>query len=70
MMDESDLKKLEQRVDQLIEAVAHLQDENRSLRNLHSDLVNERDELLEKTELARGRVEAMISRLRDMENGA
>ena len=69
-MDESDLKKLEQRVDQLIEAVGRLQAENRSLRDMQSDLVTERDELLEKTEMARTRVEAMISRLREMENGA
>lgn len=68
-MEELDLKTLEQRVDELIEAVTRLQSENRSLRAQQADLMSERARLIEKTELARSRVESMIARLKAMENG-
>jgi len=68
-MTELDIKKLEDRVDDLIKAVERLQRENKDLRESHSSLMNERSQLIEKTELARTRVEAMISRLRALENG-
>jgi len=45
-----------------------LQDENRSLRDEQAGLRAERARLIEKTELARTRVESMISRLRAMED--
>jgi cell division protein ZapB len=45
-----------------------LRDENRSLRLRQDILVVERAELIEKTELARNRVEAMINRLKAMES--
>ena len=65
---ELDLLKLEQRVDELIHACAYLKDENRSLRARQDSLVAERAALIEKTELARARVEAMITRLKSMES--
>lgn len=67
-MDEMDLNKLEQRVDDLIQTITRLQDENRSLRDEQAGLRAERARLIEKTELARTRVESMISRLRAMED--
>ncbi len=67
-MAELDIKKLEDRVDDLIEAVERLQQENKDLRNNQSNLMTERSQLIEKTELARIRVEAMISRLKALEN--
>ena len=69
LMEELDLNTLEQRVDELINAVTRLQTENQSLRAQQADLVTERARLIEKTELARSRVEAMIARLKAMENG-
>ncbi len=68
-MTELDIKKLEDRVDDLIKAVERLQQENKDLRENQSSLVTERSQLIEKTELARTRVEAMISRLKALENG-
>lgn len=68
-MTELDIKKLEDRVDDLIKAVERLQRENKDLRASQSSLMTERSQLIEKTELARTRVEAMISRLRALENG-
>ncbi len=66
-MDEMDLKSLERRVDELIRSVHSLREENHSLRQSQTSLMAERAKLIEKTELARSRVEAMIVRLRSME---
>ena len=67
-MDELDLKKLETRVDELIKAVERLQQENKTLRDSQTHLMTERTDLIEKTELARTKVETMIKRLKAMEN--
>jgi len=67
-MEELDLKKLETRVDDLIKAVDRLQQENKTLRSSQTTLMKERTQLVEKTELARTRVETMIKRLKDMEH--
>lgn len=62
-----DLVALESKVDQLIETVTTLSAENQALRQQQGSLAVERADLIEKTELARTRVEAMISRLKSME---
>lgn len=64
---ELDLKKLEVRVEELIRACAQLKDENNSLRSAQDSLITERADLIEKTELAKARVEAIITRLKSME---
>ena len=69
MKDEVDINMLERRVDELIRTVDRLRDENMSLREQQSLLLAERAKLLEKTELARTRVEAMIHRIKTMEQG-
>ena len=46
-----------------------LAEENRSLRQSQDQLATERSNLLAKNEQARTRVEAMIARLRSLENG-
>jgi cell division protein ZapB len=61
------LTKLEARVDELINAISNLSNENRALLNQQSNLVAERAALIEKSELARSRVESMIARLKAME---
>jgi len=67
---EDDLRLLEQRIDELIDTVGLLKNENTSLRHQKDKLVTERSQLIEKTEMARSRVEAMISRLRSLELGS
>ncbi len=64
---ESDLQKLENQIDELIATVGQLKQENTSLRHQQDHLMSERSQLIEKTELARTRVEAMITRLRSLE---
>jgi cell division protein ZapB len=68
-VDGMDLMALESQVDELIQTCEHLSDENRALRDQQSSLVAERASLIEKSELARSRVEAMIARLKAMEIG-
>ena len=67
---EDDLRQLEQRIDELIDTVGSLKTENSSLRNQKDKLVTERSQLIEKTEMARSRVEAMLSSLRSLELGS
>ncbi len=66
-MTEIDLKRLEERVESLISTCDLLKDENQALRVSQESLVGERAELIEKTELARKKVEAMITRLKSLE---
>lgn len=68
-IDRMDLQALETQVDELIHTCDQLTDENRALRDQQSTLVAERASLIEKSELARSRVEAMIARLKAMEIG-
>ncbi len=67
---ETDLNHLEQRIDELIDTVSLLTNENTSLRQQKDKLNTERSHLIEKTEIARNRVEAMISRLKSLELGS
>ncbi len=67
---EQELRKLEGRLEELVSTIHRLKDENRSLRHQQESLVTERAGLIEKNELARSRVEAMINRLKAMEHGA
>lgn len=67
---EDHLARLESQVAQLIVLCKRLREENRSLRAQQDHLVGERARLIEHTELARTRVEAMVSRLKAMEHGA
>jgi cell division protein ZapB len=62
-----ELKRLEKRLDELVVICKKLQEENASLRNRQDLLTAERATLLQKNEQVRGRVEAMISRLKAME---
>lgn len=63
-----ELKDLEEKLDKLIAQYSILKNENTSLKVKQEDLVKQKANLLEKTTLARTRVEAMITRLKAMEN--
>lgn len=64
-----ELRDLEEKLDTLINKFETTQQENNSLKTKQSELVREKAKLLEKTTLARTRVEAMITRLKSMEHG-
>ena len=69
-MGKVDLDHLERRVDELIRTCGELKDENRALRDQQNNLIAERAALIEKSEMARSRVESMIARLKAMEIGS
>lgn len=64
---ETRISKLGEQVKALAAYCEQLKLENHSLQEKQADLVKERGQLLEKNELARSRVEAMINRLKAME---
>lgn len=66
---EADLQRLDVRINELLSLVQQLTEENRALRNRQDHLASERAALLQKNEQARASVEAMIGRLRMLENG-
>ena len=61
------LKELEQKIDELIALCKELNRENGALKAEFNGWRTERQDLLDKNELARSKVEAMIGRLRTME---
>jgi len=67
---DAELKRLERRLDELIATIGQLKEENRALRQRQDTLMTERAGLLQKNEQVRARVEAMIGRLKAMEQGS
>jgi len=65
-----ELKDFEDKLDQLIDKYHGIKNENSSLKIKQETLVQEKAQLLEKTTLAKTRVEAMITRLKTMEHGS
>jgi cell division protein ZapB len=63
-----ELAALGEQVDRLLDMVRRLSEENRSLRHSQEQLANERAGLMARNEQARSRVEAMIQRLKALEN--
>lgn len=67
LISEQDLQALEMRVNDLIGSCAHLKNENKMLKARQATLMQERSGLIEKTELAKTRVDSMITRLKALE---
>ncbi len=63
-----ELKRLDESVNVLLDTISQLKNENVQLRSQQEFLQVERSRLMEKTETARTRVEAIINRLKAMEN--
>jgi cell division protein ZapB len=67
---EQELAHLEAQVDSLLAIIERLTRENRSLRAQQETLATERAGLLEKHDQVRGRVDAIVTRLKSLESGA
>lgn len=67
-MIELELNQLEQQFDELLKRYSRLKDENQQLRSQQALLKAECASLLHKNELATGKIEAMIVRLKAMES--
>jgi cell division protein ZapB len=66
-MPENQLKDLENKIEELISLCGELNRENSALKTEVAGWHDERKDLMDKNELARSKVEAMIDRLRTME---
>lgn len=64
---DQDLKRLEKQLRQLLAQIQKLREENQSLHVRQDALVNERAALVAKNDEARTKVEAMINRLKGLE---
>ena len=69
-MNNKPLKSIETKIDDLIRLCDQLNDENRLLKNKEEGWLNERSSLVEKNEQAKLKVEAMISRLKALEQSS
>ena len=67
---EDELKRLEKRLDELVQICKKLHTENQSLKQRQDSIAEERANLIQKNEQVRARVEAMIGRLKAMEQGS
>ena len=67
-MSHFDIEILERQVDELIQICNRLREENTWLRARQVTLGEDRAQLVEKTELARSKVESIVSRLKTMED--
>jgi len=67
---DQEVTRLEEQVEILLHTVDRLMKENKSLRAQQESHSTERASLIERNDLARNRVEAIVSRLKSLENGA
>ena len=67
---DSEIRRLEKQVDELLDTLGALREENRALRHRQDNLANERASLMQRNEQVRTRVEAMIGRLKTLEHGS
>lgn len=68
-MSELTLQALAGKLNQLIQQHEQLQQENKSLRQAKHDWQEERTRLIQKNDVARARVEAMIDDLKSLKEG-
>ncbi|MCQ2028037.1 TIGR02449 family protein [Stutzerimonas zhaodongensis] len=66
-MEDADLQLLTTKLEQLIQRIEQLKVQNRLLLNSEKSWREERAHLIEKNEMARVKVESMISRLKALE---
>lgn len=66
-MENNQVKVLEQKIHEIVDLCAELNHENKTLKAKRNVWRNERAGLMKKNELARTKVENMISRLRALE---
>lgn len=69
-ISEEEFKRLEIRIEELIQTCEQLKEENRLLKAQQQSYSSERANLLDKQEEARHRVESMINRLKALETSS
>jgi len=66
-MEKSDFHQLELQLDELLRASRRIREENMLLKTQQTAWLAERSQLVEKTDLARARIETMVSRLKELD---
>lgn len=66
-MDKDSLEQLEQQVDELLRVGRRLREENMLLRSQQTAWLTERAQLIEKTDVAKNRIERMVGRLKELD---
>jgi len=66
-MEKDTIQQLEQQVDELLRASRRAREENRLLKSQQAAWLTERAQLVEKTELARSRIDKMVARLKQLD---
>jgi cell division protein ZapB len=66
-MEQPEVQVLADKLDQLLERYGKLELENQALKNRQEDWIRERAQLVHKNDLAKTKLEAMIGRLRALE---
>lgn len=66
-MDKNPIQQLEQQLDELLRTSRRLREENLLLRSQQAAWLSERAQLVEKTEVARSRIENMVNRLKQLD---
>ncbi len=66
-MEQSAVNRLSSKVEQLLAHCNQLESDNEKLKALQNDWQGERTKLLQKNDLARNKIEAMIGRLKSLE---
>jgi len=67
-MEKDTIQQLEQQVDELLRASRRAREENRLLKSQQTAWLAERAQLVEKTELARSRIDKMVERLKQLDD--
>jgi cell division protein ZapB len=67
-VDNQEIKQLESRIDDLIDACQRLKTENQRLQTDQTGMTDEHERLVEKTRIARSRIQGMIERLKALEH--
>ncbi|MDG1688682.1 MAG: TIGR02449 family protein [Gammaproteobacteria bacterium] len=67
-MEKDDLQQLEKQIDDLLKVSRRTREENMLLKSQQSAWVTERAKLVERTELARSRIDKMVERLKELDN--
>lgn len=67
-MEQSELQAMADKLDRLIERCRKLEQDNAAMRELQDGWNRERAQLIQRNDLAKNRIEAMIGRLRALEH--
>lgn len=66
-MENKAIQQLEQQVDELLNASRRIREENLLLKSQKAAWLSERAQLVEKTNIARQRIEKMVGRLKELD---